>query len=69
MIGVKFTTTESKKEYVVIEAHHMFKDTWRCYPADKQPPYKPNLIDCFSIEFINKCLNRFNYDNSNSSTR
>lgn len=58
MIGVKFTTTESKKAYVVIEAHHMFNDVWKCYPVEKQPPYKPNLIDCFSTDFINKCKNK-----------
>ena len=58
MIGTIFTTTESKKTYVVIEAHHMFEGTWKCYPADKEPPYKPNLIDCFSIEFINKCIKK-----------
>ena len=57
MIGTKFTTPNSNKTYVVIEAHHMFDDTWRCYPADKEPPYKPTLIDCFSTDFINKCNN------------
>ena len=57
MIGTVFTTPESKKTYVVIEKHHMFEDTWRCYLADKPQPYKPNLIDCFSTEFINRAIN------------
>jgi len=52
MIGITFTTPQSHKRYVVIEAHSMFDATWKCYPADKEPPYKPNLIDCFSTEFI-----------------
>ena len=56
MIGTIFTTPESKKTYTVIEEHPMFKDTWRCYPAEKEPPYKPNLIDCFSTEFIERSV-------------
>ena len=57
MIGTIFTTPESKKTYVVIEAHHMFDDVWKCYPFGKEQPYKPNLIDCFSTEFINNNIN------------
>lgn len=56
MKGTKFTTYGSKKEYVVIEPHKIFKDTWRCYPADKEPPYKQPLIDCFSTDFIQDCI-------------
>ena len=56
MIGTKFTTPQSGKTYVVIEQHRMFNDTWKCYPADKEQPYKPNLIDCFSTEFIEQAI-------------
>lgn len=57
MVGKTFTTPNSKKGYRVIEEHHMFKDTWRCYPIEKEgPPYKENLIDCFSTEFIKKAM-------------
>lgn len=56
MTGKTFTTPNSKKAYIVIEEHKMFKDTWRCYPAEKEPPYKPNLIDCFSTEFIERAM-------------
>lgn len=55
-IGVTFTTKDSQKDYIIIEKHKDFDDVWRCYPKDKEPPYKPNLIDCFSIDFIEKCL-------------
>ena len=58
MIGIIFTTPNSKKTYIVIEAHHIFNDAWKCYPAEKEPPYKPTLIDCFSTDFINKCYGK-----------
>ena len=63
MIGTKFTTPQSKKEYVVIQHHHMFKEVWKCYPAEKDPPYKPNLIECFSEDFIQKALINQNESN------
>ena len=66
MIGTKFTTLDSKKDYRVIERHKIFEDTWKCYPADKEAPYKQNLIDCFSTDFIEDCLKQeelFDYDN------
>ena len=56
MIGKVFTTTDSKKEYLVIDGHPMFGGAWRCYPTDKPKPYKQSLIECFSTEFIEKCL-------------
>ena len=56
MIGTKFTTPQSKKDYVVIGHHHMFKEVWKCYPAEKEPPYKSNLIECFTEDFIQKAL-------------
>lgn len=54
MIEEKFTTLNSRKDYKVIEKHKDFEDVWRCYPADKELPYKESLIDCFSTEFILK---------------
>lgn len=56
MIGTIFTTPDSKKSYKVISSHKMFEDVWLCYPAEKEEPYKPNLIDCFSTEFILKSI-------------
>lgn len=66
MTGVKFTTTHSKKEYLVIEKHKVFKDVWRCIPTYNLvgPPYKGNLIQCFADDFIQECLNQ--QDDSNS---
>lgn len=54
MIGTIFTTPNSKKSYKVIGAHNMFEEVWLCYPAEKDEPYKINLIDCFTTEFIIK---------------
>jgi hypothetical protein len=56
MIGKEFLTRDSKKAYRVIDGHHMFGGVWKCYPADKEPPYKPNLIESFSTEFIEQSL-------------
>jgi hypothetical protein len=52
MIGIVFITPNSKKSYRVISEHDLFKGVWHCYPADKDQPYKPGLIDCFTTEFI-----------------
>lgn len=62
MIGTKFTTLNSKKNYKVIEKHKVFADVWRCYPADKEPPYKQPLIDCFSTDFIKDSLKQELHD-------
>ena len=62
MIGTKFTTPNSKKDYVVIGEHHMFKNSYQCYPAEKAPPYKESLIEYFSIDFIENALKQ-NEDN------
>jgi hypothetical protein len=62
MKGKKFTTYGSKKPYIVIEEHKVFKDVWRCYPANKETPYKQNLIDCFSTDFINDCIKQELHD-------
>lgn len=64
MIGILFTTLESRKDYRVIEKHKIFKDVWRCYPADKEAPYKQHLIDCFSTDFIKDCLKEKQNENS-----
>jgi hypothetical protein len=64
MIGTKFTTLESKKEYRVIEKHKMFEGVWRCYPANQEAPYKQPLIDCFSTDFIEDCLKQKENENS-----
>lgn len=58
MIGTKFTTLHSRKEYIIVQKHRMFDDVWGCYPAEKEPPYKQNLIECFGTEFINECLKK-----------
>ena len=65
-IGIVFTTLHSGKEYRIIEKHRIFEDVWRCYPAEKDPPYKQSLIDCFGTEFIKECLNKENKNNENS---
>jgi hypothetical protein len=62
MTGIIFTTTHSNKKYVILEPHHMFEDIWKCYPADKPPPHKATLIDCFSTDFITECINTITYD-------
>lgn len=62
MIGKTFKTPHSKKDYKVIEKHHMFNGVWKCYPLEKEPPYKQTLIDCFSTEFIEKNLKQDNDD-------
>lgn len=56
MIGTTFITPNSKKNYKVIEKHKIFQDVWRCYPVNQEPPYKQNLIDCFSTDFIKDAL-------------
>jgi hypothetical protein len=58
MKGQTFTTTHSKKQYLVIEKHKVFKDVWRCVPTFKLqgPPYKSSLIQCFATDFIEECL-------------
>jgi hypothetical protein len=55
-IGDAFVTKDSHKAYKVIDKHHMFEGVWKCYPADKEPPYKDNLVDCFAGEFIEQCI-------------
>ena len=62
MIGKTFTTPHSKKDYKVIEQHPRFKSVWRCYPLEKEPPYKQTFIDCFSEEFIEKNLKQEDND-------
>lgn len=54
MTGTVFKTPNSKKTYKIIGPHKMFEEVWLCYPADKDEPHKPNLIECFSTEFILK---------------
>jgi len=63
-LGLKFTTLNSRKDYKIIEKHKMFEDVWRCYPAEKEGPYKQNLIECFSTDFINECLKQEIHENS-----
>ena len=64
IIGTKFTTMNSRKDYKIIEKHKIFKDVWRCYPANQEPPYKQHLIDCFSTDFIDDCLKQEIHENS-----
>ena len=57
MLNNKFIAIQSKREYLVIERHRIFKDVWRCYPVDKLPaPYKQVYIDCFGEDFIKESL-------------
>jgi hypothetical protein len=63
-IGIVFTTLHSKKQYKVIEKHRMFEDVWGCYPAEKEPPYKQTLVECFGTEFINECLKKQIHEDS-----
>lgn len=65
MIGKAFTTPQSKKDYKVIEKHPRFNGVWRCYPLEKEAPYKQTFIDCFSTEFIEKNLKQDNNDKNN----
>jgi hypothetical protein len=60
MTGQKFTAQPSGKEYLIIEKHKVFNDVYRCVPTYKLvgPPYKGNLIQCFSTDFIEECLNQ-----------
>lgn len=58
MVGTKFITLNSKKNYKVIEKHKVFKDVWRCYPINQEAPYKQHLIDCFSTDFIKDSLKK-----------
>jgi len=66
MVGEKFTATHSKKEYLIIEKHKVFNDVYRCVPTYKLigPPYKGSLIQCFSTDFIQECLNQPQNDNT-----
>lgn len=64
MKGKIFTTIPSNKEYYVIEKHKVFKDVWRCIPTYKlETLYKSNLIQCFSEDFIQECLDQEAEDN------